>query len=109
MTGSKVLVVNSGSSSLKFQLFSVAKGISAVARGVIDQIGDTAASTLRLTAGQDGVTLEGAREETTKEPVTDHKQALDLATGFLEQLEWARNLQEDLVGVSEAVHSQAVS
>ena len=99
MSGSKVLVVNSGSSSLKFQLFNIAKGLSAVARGVIDQIGDPSASTLRVTAGQDGVSLAGAQEQTTKEPVTDHKQALNLATDFLRQLEWAKGLQQDLVGV----------
>lgn len=99
MSGSKVLVVNSGSSSLKFQLFNSAKGLSVVARGVIDQIGDATASTLRVTAGQDGVSLAGAKEQITKESVTDHKQALNLATDFLRKLAWAKDLQQDLIGV----------
>ncbi len=99
MSGSKVLVVNSGSSSLKFQLFNVAKGLSAVAKGVIDQIGDTSASSLRVSAGQDGQSLAGAQEETTKKPISDHKQALNLATEYLSQLDWASNLQQEVVGV----------
>jgi len=39
-----VLVVNSGSSSLKFKLYSAAEGLKAMAGGLVERIGDTAKS-----------------------------------------------------------------
>ena len=45
-----VLVINSGSSSLKFKLFtSAAKELSAVVTGLVDRIGDAAHSQLVVT------------------------------------------------------------
>ena len=45
-----VLVINSGSSSLKFKLFtSAAKKLSAVVTGLVDRIGDVAHSQLIVT------------------------------------------------------------
>ena len=44
---SKVLVINSGSSSLKFSLFEAAKAaLSSIASGVVERIGDTDKSQL---------------------------------------------------------------
>lgn len=45
MVASKVLVLNAGSSSLKFKLFDQAKGgLTAVVSGLIERIGDTSNS-----------------------------------------------------------------
>ncbi len=45
-----VLVINSGSSSLKFKLFtSAAQRLSAVVTGLVERIGDTANSQLVVT------------------------------------------------------------
>lgn len=48
MVASKVLVLNAGSSSLKFKLFDRTTGsLKAVVSGLIERIGDTANSQVR--------------------------------------------------------------
>ena len=64
-----VLVVNSGSSSVKFQLVDVDSGI-AVASGLVERIGES--------NGRVAVTFDGDTAEETR-PITDHADGLALA------------------------------
>jgi acetate kinase len=73
----RVLTLNCGSSSLKFDLFEVdAAGlkVTRVAHGAVDRLGDDA--TVRLQAGADG------RER--KQAMGSHAEAFDAATGLLD-------------------------
>lgn len=74
-------MLNSGSSSLKFKLFDVAKsgGLAAVAWGLCERIGDTAHSRLKASARIEGAT----NTLTADEAMRDHTSALKLATDFL--------------------------
>jgi acetate kinase len=53
MSGSKLLVLNSGSSSLKFKLFQVStglesNGLTAIASGACERVGDSRHSLLKV-------------------------------------------------------------
>ena len=63
----KILVINCGSSSIKYQLFDMADE-SLLARGLVEKIGEDS-SALTHTAGEHVLSYE--------EPIPDHEQALD--------------------------------
>jgi len=69
----KILVLNSGSSSIKFQLFDMARE-NTLASGLIEQIGEPSG---RAKLKTDADTLEENR------PIADHKEALALASDML--------------------------
>jgi acetate kinase len=48
MTVGKILVVNSGSSSVKFKLFEAAKGLTALISGLIERVGLPEASSVTV-------------------------------------------------------------
>jgi acetate kinase len=70
-----VLVLNSGSSSLKFQLIEPDSGLS-LADGIIERIGEDSSSA-RLVFGE--------REVTHSDPVPDHEAALRTAYGMFDE------------------------
>lgn len=70
-----VLVLNSGSSSLKFQLVEPDSGLS-LADGIVERIGEDSSSA-RLVCGE--------QEVTHSDPVPDHEAALRLAYGMFDE------------------------
>ena len=63
MAASKLLVLNSGSSSLKFKLFQLAggtngDGLTAIASGICERVGDAANSTLKVHSAAAAGTLD---------------------------------------------------
>lgn len=75
----KILVLNAGSSSLKFKLFSLAPGLVAGVGGMIDRIGDTVNSNL--------VAKGNGQKWTEKVPIKDHVAAMECIMGFLSDKE----------------------
>ena len=76
----KILVLNSGSSSLKFQLFEEAD-LSVLASGLIEQIGD-AASAAQLSF----VDSSGEEKELKQsDPVADHNEAIKVMSEMLRE------------------------
>jgi hypothetical protein len=75
----KILVLNAGSSSLKFKLFSLAPGLVAGVGGMIDRIGDTVNSNL--------VAKGNGQKWTEKVPIKDHVSAMECIMGFLSDKE----------------------
>ena len=76
----KILVLNSGSSSLKFQLF-VGDDLSVIAVGLVEQIGDTqSAAQLSFV---DSSKLENKLER--NEPVADHRGAIMVMANMLRE------------------------
>ena len=75
MTNSLVLVINSGSSSVKYQLVDAAGG-EAVASGIVERIGE-----------DDGIVTHHCGTETIEHrgPIRDHAEGLALAFGMFEQ------------------------
>lgn len=75
----RVLVLNAGSSSLKFKLFDLAPALVSSVGGMIDRIGDTANSAL--------IAKKTAQEGTTKfkeqVPIKDHAVAMETVMDFL--------------------------
>jgi acetate kinase len=69
-----ILVINCGSSSLKYELFDIEKE-KAIAKGVVDRIGDEA-STLILE-------VDGERRVDRKERCDDHRRAVELVRDVL--------------------------
>ncbi|ACU84730.1 Acetate kinase [Brachybacterium faecium] len=75
-TASRVLVINAGSSSLKFQL--LAPGDGAVdATGIVERVGQEA-GTAKIAAGERTSTFEG--------PVADHKEAMQIVESLFEDV-----------------------
>eukprot|EP00882_Tetradesmus_deserticola_P013158 GHRQ01013954.1.p1 GENE.GHRQ01013954.1~~GHRQ01013954.1.p1 ORF type:complete len:415 (+),score=167.05 GHRQ01013954.1:498-1742(+) len=74
-----ILVLNAGSSSLKFKLFSLAPNLVASVGGMIDRIGDTHNS--NLVAKGDG------QKWTEKVPINDHVSAMECILSFLRDKE----------------------
>jgi len=76
-----VLVLNSGSSSLKYKLFSMVEGEepTVLATGLVERIGESA-SRLAHTLDPGG---PGEVKEVREEPLADHAAALHLAIGLL--------------------------
>jgi len=76
----KILVLNSGSSSLKFQLFEEAD-LSVLASGLIEQIGDTASA-----AQLSFVDSSGRKKELKQsDPVADHNEAIKVMSEMLRE------------------------
>jgi acetate kinase len=82
----KILVLNAGSSSLKFKLFSLAPGLVAGVGGMIDRIGDTVNSNL--------VAKGNGQKWTEKLPIKDHVSAMECIMGFLSDKESSSIHQE---------------
>ena len=76
----KILVLNSGSSSLKFQLF-VGAGLSVMAVGLIEQIGDSQST------GQLSFTDSSGLEKklTRSDPAPDHREAIMVMAEMLRE------------------------
>ena len=75
---SKILVLNSGSSSLKYKLYErAAQALSAVASGVVERIGDTANSQF--------ISHEAGSNATVKAEVADHASALKVVLSHIRQ------------------------
>jgi len=70
----KVLVINCGSSSLKYQLIDMTDE-SVLAKGLVERIGIEGARIKHDTTGKERVVIE--------EPMDDHKRALELVLGVL--------------------------
>ncbi|MDW6005168.1 acetate/propionate family kinase [Vibrio mangrovi] len=88
----KIIAINAGSSSLKFQLFSMPAEVS-VCQGLIERIGlDDAVFTLKFREQKISQTL----------PVTNHQQAVDLLLSSLVQHGVVTSLQE-IEGVGHRV------
>ena len=68
----KVLVVNSGSSSLKYQLLETSDD-GALARGLVERIGDPNG------VGRLKQQSEGKQEFVQEQPIPDHVRATDIA------------------------------
>lgn len=77
----RLLVVNAGSSSLKFKVFSQsATGLLPGLGGVVERIGDTANSAL-LAKGE---TADGQKKKwEIKHPAKDHVSAMETIVDFL--------------------------
>jgi len=69
----KVLVINAGSSSVKYQLYQMPEA-DVLAKGIVERIGDEG-SRLSQTAGEQTHNIE--------KPVADHEQAMDLILATL--------------------------
>jgi len=76
----KILVINSGSSSLKFQLFAV-PDLSVIASGLVEEIGE------KQGAAQITAFVSDHGENTLKrnEQVSDHRQAIELMSQLLRE------------------------
>ncbi|AXK44450.1 acetate/propionate family kinase [Brachybacterium saurashtrense] len=75
-TDPRVLVINSGSSSLKFQLLAPAEGtVDAV--GIVERVGQDS-GTATITAGERSATFEG--------PVPDHQEAMAVVEQLFEDV-----------------------
>jgi acetate kinase len=99
MASKSVLVLNAGSSSLKFKLFQQAgAGLSAVVSGLVERIGDTSNSQLKTNI------LDGPNKgsASVKEPVSDHVQALDLAASYLSE-SYSSSLRDQVKAVGHRV------
>lgn len=75
----KVLVLNAGSSSLKFKLFSLAPTFAAGVGGMIDRIGDTVNSNL-VAKDSSGSSV---KKWTEKVPIKDHVEAMEAIMAFM--------------------------
>ncbi|MEN8199531.1 MAG: acetate kinase, partial [Thermodesulfobacteriota bacterium] len=76
----KILVLNAGSSSLKFELFDM-DGLSVLASGMVEQIGEPSAHAridYRTPGGQEG-RLDKSRE------VADHRAAIEMLVTLLRE------------------------
>ncbi|DBA68922.1 hypothetical protein WJX79_007881 [Trebouxia sp. C0005] len=99
MASKKVLVLNAGSSSLKFKLFDEAKSkLVASVSGLIERIGDTANSQLV------GNILSGDNKgkSTHKEGIKDHTAALDVAMNYLQD-SYSKSVREQVHAIGHRV------
>ncbi|GAB4816999.1 hypothetical protein N2152v2_004045 [Parachlorella kessleri] len=74
----KVLVLNAGSSSLKFKLFEMggSDSLKAIASGLCERIGDPSKSSMKAKGG-------ASDNKVFQEPMKDHTNALQLVSKFL--------------------------
>ena len=93
----KILVMNSGSSSLKFQLFNFAD-LAVCASGVIEQIGDTEGLVKLKYFADRG----NEQEFEARQPVPDHSGAIQLMTALFREKEIITHVRE-LAGVGHRV------
>lgn len=99
MASKKVLVLNAGSSSLKFKLFDEAKSkLVASVSGLIERIGDTANSQLVGNI----LTGDSKGKSTHKEGIKDHTAALDVAMNFL-QNSYSKSIREQVQAIGHRV------
>ncbi|DBA99105.1 TPA: activator of C kinase protein 1 [Trebouxia sp. C0004] len=99
MASKKVLVLNAGSSSLKFKLFDEAKSkLVASVSGLIERIGDTSNSQLV------GNILSGDNKgkSTHKEGIRDHTAALDVAMNYLQD-SYSKSVREQVHAIGHRV------
>ncbi|CAK0783791.1 hypothetical protein CVIRNUC_006991 [Coccomyxa viridis] len=95
-----VLVINSGSSSLKFKLFtSAAKKLTAVVTGLVDRIGDVAHSQLVVTNQKSD---PQAGKQTYKESLSDHTHALDYVLDYLKQ-QYSNTIKDEVAALGHRV------
>lgn len=93
----KILVLNSGSSSLKFQLF-LQEDLSVLASGLIEQIGD-----LKSAAQLSFVDAAGNEQEYhNNEPVPDHRTAIGVMAEMLRESGMLTDMEE-LSGIGHRV------
>jgi acetate kinase len=81
----KLLVLNSGSSSLKFKLYQVASGggLSSIASGLCERIGDISKSSIKATV-TDGTSNSNPPHPTvSRTPFPDHTTALKVVSDYL--------------------------
>ncbi len=76
----KILVLNSGSSSLKFQLFKK-EDLSVLASGLIEQIGNSSSAASLSFPDPSGL----KKELTRNDPVADHRQAIKVMAEMLQE------------------------
>jgi len=74
MKAMKILVLNAGSSSLKFKLYE-AGGLAALAWGMVEQIGEEEA--------RSHITVSGGREDVLRSRVGGHEEALEVVFGLM--------------------------
>ncbi|KAL0054503.1 hypothetical protein WJX82_009852 [Trebouxia sp. C0006] len=99
MASKKVLVLNAGSSSLKFKLFDEAKNkLVASVSGLIERIGDTSNSQLV------GNILSGDNKgkSTHKEDIKDHTAALDVAMNYLQD-SYSKSVRDQVHAIGHRV------
>mmetsp|Transcript_4480 Transcript_4480/g.9637 ORF Transcript_4480/g.9637 Transcript_4480/m.9637 type:complete len:421 (+) Transcript_4480:106-1368(+) len=105
--GSKVLVLNAGSSSIKFKVFSVAAGaLTPGIGGVVERIGDVASSNLsakgRLPSGE-------TKKYEVKSPAKDHVSAVQTILNFLRDTVSSRIAAEVKAVGHRIVHGLEIS
>ena len=88
----KVLVINAGSSSVKYQLYQMPEA-SVLAKGVVERIGEKE-SRLSQTAGGQTHTIE--------KTIADHEQAMDLILAMLADPEYG--VLEDVAEIASVGH-----
>ncbi len=76
----QILVINSGSSSLKFQLFNK-KDLSVIATGMIEQIGEETGRAQLKWKDREGTD----RQRTQAESLPTHREAIELMAGLLRE------------------------
>lgn len=99
MSSKKVLVLNAGSSSLKFKLFDYAKSqLVASVSGLVERIGDTANSQLvgKVHTG------ENKGKATHKESIKDHTSALDVAMNYLQD-SYSKSVRQQVHAIGHRV------
>jgi acetate kinase len=95
----RVLVLNSGSSSLKYQLFDM-KARTLLARGAAERIGDSGSRVVHSQRKVDAT----LREEVAACDLPDHAAALDRIAGLLARVEAADDASESLAIGHRVVH-----
>jgi len=93
----KILVINSGSSSLKFQLFNL-PDLAVSATGLVEQIGHEQGAAHVVFLDSNGVEQTIVRHE----PVADHRRAVRIMRELLEESGELTNLSE-LAGIGHRV------
>ncbi len=93
----KILVLNSGSSSLKFQLFTKTD-LSVIASGIIEEIGSEKSNIKLSFTNSDGEQSDLKRSEIVK----DHREAINAMTSMLKETKTLSNTNE-LAGVGHRV------
>ena len=93
----KVLVLNSGSSSIKYQLFDM-NTLNVCASGMIEQIGESTGHLKHTTIHASG--QEETREQ--REQVSDHRQGFEMMAGILAETGAIKNTAE-LSGIGHRV------
>lgn len=92
----KILVINSGSSSLKFQLYDMGQ-MQTLAVGLIEQIGESRSQTI-VTFGDNGT----AKSVKKNEAVADHQDAINIMLTLLKDHDCLADVNE-LAGIGHRV------